>query len=136
MAENVYAEEVGPLRHELIIGMGMVLVVLFSVVFYKLLHSDPTRSEQTVADAIPVYYSRPEDAMPFPATLEPEAFKPTDVREAYQVAKEIPGILAQQPCYCQRKGHRSLLDCYKKDHAATCDICLREAVLAGQMYRS
>jgi Protein of unknown function with PCYCGC motif len=123
--------------HELIIGMGIVLVVLFSGVFYKVLHSNPTRSGQTVADAIPVYYSRPEDAMPFPATLEPEAFRPTDVREAYRVAKEIPGILAQQPCYCycQRKGHRGLLDCFKTDHAASCDICVKEALLASQMHR-
>ncbi len=33
------------------------------------------------------------------------------------------------------KGHRSLLDCFKTDHAASCNICVREALLAGQMHR-
>ena len=89
------------------------------------------------SEGMPVYYDRAEDAMPFPATLEPATFKRADVRKAYQTAKEVPGVLVQQPCYCycQRKGHRSLLDCFKTDHAASCNICVREAVLTDQMHR-
>ena len=56
---------------------------------------------------------------------------------AYDLAAKIPTVLHQQPCYCycQRKGHRSLLDCFKTDHAASCSICIREALLAAQMHR-
>ena len=56
---------------------------------------------------------------------------------AYELAAKIPKVLYQQPCYCycQRKGHRSLLDCFKTDHAATCNICVREAARADQMHR-
>lgn len=121
----------------LIISMGIVLIVLYSAAFYKTLHSKPTRSQPESADVVPAYYSRAEDAMPFPATLDPGIFKRIDVHEAYQVAKEIPDVLAQQPCYCycQRKGHRGLLDCFKTDHGASCDICVKEALLAREMHR-
>jgi hypothetical protein len=75
--------------------------------------------------------------MPFPATLDPAPFKRADVRQAYQVAKEIPGVLAEQPCYCycQRQGHRGLLDCFRTEHASNCTMCIKEALLAGKMHR-
>ena len=126
----------GLLVHWPVIVLGSALVALFSVLAYKAFHSVPAGSEPSVA-GVPVHYSRAEDAMPLPATLEPGSFKQTEVREAYQAAKEISEVLAQQPCYCycQRKGHRSLLDCFKTDHAASCTICVREALLAAQMHR-
>ena len=71
----------------LIISMGIVLIVLYSVVFYKTLHSKPKQSGQASAGTVPVYYMRAQDAMPLPATLEPGAFNRTDVHQAYQVAK-------------------------------------------------
>jgi hypothetical protein len=42
------------------------------------------------------------------------------VARAYQIASQIPGVIAQQPCfcYCDKFGHRSLLDCYASDHGA------------------
>ena len=118
------------------IVLGSALVALFSALAYKAFHSASTSSEPSIA-GVPVHYSRAEDAMPLPATLEPASFKQTEVREANQAAKEIPEVLAQQPCYCycQRKGHRSLLDCFKTNHAASCNICVREALLAAQMQR-
>jgi hypothetical protein len=121
----------------LIVAMGIVMLVLVSVLFYKALHSNPTNADQASRSAVPVYYNRAQDAMPFPITLEPGIFKRPDVYQAYKVAKEIPGILAQQPCYCycQRKGHRGLLDCFKTDHAASCSICIKEALVAGEMRR-
>ncbi len=79
----------------------------------------------------------PKPATQAGAVLEPTNFRQADVREAYQTAKEIPGVLAQQPCYCycQRKGHRGLLDCFKTDHAVSCKICIKESLLARQMHR-
>jgi hypothetical protein len=122
--------------HWPMIVLGTAAIALFSGIGYVAIHTTP-RKPETGAAAVPVYYDRAEDAMPFPSTLEPASFKRSDVREAYQTAKEIPGVLAQQPCYCycQRKGHHGLLDCFKTDHAASCNICVREAVLANQMHR-
>ena len=122
--------------HWPVIFLGTAVIALLSGVGYKVLH-EPTSNPEPAVAGVPVYYNRAEDAMPFPATLEPASFNSADVREAYQTAKEIPEVLAQQPCYCycQRKGHRSLLDCFKTDHAASCNICVKEALLAGQMHR-
>ena len=122
--------------HWPVIFLGTAVIGLLSGVAYKVFHEPPANPEPALA-AVPVYYNRAEDAMPFPATLEPASFKGADVREAYQTAKEMPQVLVQQPCYCycQRKGHRSLLDCFKTDHAASCNICVKEALLAGQMHR-
>lgn len=36
--------------------------------------------------------------MPFPATLEAARFVIGQIRDAYQVAKDAPGVLAQQLC--------------------------------------
>jgi len=53
-----------------------------------------------------------------PQTLDPKLIKGKD-REGYQVAKEIPEILAQLPCFCgcEAVGHESLLDCFVDEHA-------------------
>ena len=52
-----------------------------------------------------------------PKTLDPNLIKGED-REGYQVAKEIPAILAQLPCFCgcEAVGHENLLDCFVDDH--------------------
>lgn len=96
------------------------------------LSSTPSDSNQ-----VPVYFKRVQDAMPFPKTLDPSQFKIQSIREAYSAAKEIPDVLVQQPCYCfcQRQGHRSLLDCFRDLHATSCDICINEARLAGRLHR-
>ena len=126
----------GLLVHWPVTVFGSALIALFSTLVYKASYSAPP-SHEPGSGVVPVYHDRAGDAMPFPARLEPASFKQTEVREAYQTAKEIPEVLAQQPCYCycQRKGHRSLLDCFKTDHAASCSICIREALLAAQMQR-
>lgn len=121
----------------LLICMGIAVILVVSVLFYEAMRSNPQQPQRAGTGTVPVYYTRAENKKPFPATLDPRIFKRTDVREAYQVAKEIPDVLAQQPCYCycQRKGHRGLLDCFRTDHAASCDICIRETLLAGEMHR-
>lgn len=71
---------------------------------------------------VPDYFANPEDAKPFPATLEPKTFTAASVIKAYQLAKDIPGVLAQQPCYCYCDAgfaHKSLLHCHVDDHSAT-----------------
>lgn len=56
---------------------------------------------------------------PFPETLAPGTV-PQLAQAAYQLALEIPHVLACCTCYCgcpMSRGHTSLLDCYTDDHA-------------------
>ncbi len=73
-----------------------------------------------IAPQIPPFYASEAEAKPFPETLSPSLFRDPVVAKAYRIAKRIPGVLAQQPCYCycDRFGHGSLLDCYRDDHGA------------------
>ena len=66
------------------------------------------------------FYASEDEAKPFPKTLTPESFPTPYVSHAYRVAKEIPGVLAQQPCYCECRSykHRGLLSCFTSNHAA------------------
>lgn len=102
-----------------------------------------TTSEQAPAAAtpegserVPAYFTSADAARPFPTLLPAVDFRAyPSVQHAYAVATQIPGVLAQQPCYCNcdRMGHRSLLDCYASEHAAGCGVCLMEALFAGQL---
>jgi hypothetical protein len=58
------------------------------------------------------------------------------VAETYRMAREIAAVLDGLHCYCecdQHSGHYSLLDCFRDDHGAACDICLTEAQIAYRM---
>ena len=121
-----------------LIGLVVVAVLVFVGIFYVALRAKPAKREDATEGSIAIYFGSAEEAVPpLPETLDPEKFQRGDIRDAYQVAREIPEVLAQQPCYCycQRKGHRGLLDCFMTDHAASCNICVKEALLAGQMRR-
>ncbi len=54
-----------------------------------------------------------------PKTLDPHHFR-GKAKQAYQIAKDIPGVLAQMPCFCDCDvfGHENLLDCFIDQHAA------------------
>ncbi len=68
-------------------------------------------------------------------TQDPNLYQ-GDTKQAYMVAREHPELLAQLDCYCgceQHEGHKNLLDCFRTNHGAGCDICVGEAVTAGQM---
>lgn len=58
------------------------------------------------------------------------------VAEVYAMAAQIPHVMDGLFCHClcaQNIGHYSLLDCFRGDHGAGCDICLDEAITAYQM---
>jgi Protein of unknown function with PCYCGC motif len=58
-------------------------------------------------------------------------------RQAYIVARQNPWLLGHLWCYCgcdRSNGHRSLLDCYRDYHGATCAICAKEALEANQLF--
>lgn len=110
---------------------------LWGAVAYQATHAKLRPKPSQTSQGVPVYFKRAEDAMPLPSTIDPAKFKNASVRAAYEVAREIPEALSQQPCYCycQRIGHRGLLDCFRTEHAATCNVCIKEALLADQMHR-
>ena len=116
---------------------GGAILLLLPLMPYAIYRFTSSTSARLDPNQVPVYFRRVEDARPFPQTLDPAQFQIANIREAYSVAKAIPDVLAQQPCYCycQRKGHRSLLDCFANLHATSCDICINEARLAGQLSR-
>lgn len=112
-------------------GVVMFLVATGALLAWLSHGSSGTQKDETV----PPFLDAAQAAGPLPSTLGPTHFTDASVREAYAVASKIPGVLAQQPCYCwcSHIGHRSLLDCYRSEHAATCDICIKEALLASRM---
>ncbi|MBI4544092.1 MAG: hypothetical protein HY703_02725 [Gemmatimonadetes bacterium] len=58
------------------------------------------------------------------------------IAATYGKAREIPQVLDGLHCYCEceeHSGHYSLLDCFKSDHGANCDVCLTSAELAWQL---
>lgn len=82
-------------------------------------------------------YLTAAQAQSLPNTVEPAMFTTESTIAAYAAAKEIPEVLAQEPCYCEcyRMGHQSLLDCFAGTHASDCDTCLKEALFALQEHR-
>ena len=83
----------------------------------------PARSSEAAqtSPAVPPYYKSAEAAQPYPVLLPAGYFQGNPLAErAYRIAAAMPGVLAQQPCYCHcnKFGHHSLLDCYASNHAA------------------
>ena len=69
--------------------------------------------------------------------LSPTIFNDEKTRAAYQVAKEIPEVLEQLPCFCgclTSFGHKNNLFCFKDQHGSGCNICQDIALDAKKMH--
>jgi hypothetical protein len=101
-------------------------------------HQTPQAQASTTATPltrrVPAYFKVAPDLNSLPPTLAPEQFN-GKIRDAYQVAREIPQTLAQLPCfcYCDTVGHKSLHSCYEDEHSTSCTVCLDSALVAGQL---
>ncbi len=85
-------------------------------------HAASVAPQAKATPRVPDHFLNPAEAKPFPITLDPKTFTTPAVVKAYQLAKDIPEVLAQQPCYCYcdaGSGHKSLLHCHVDDHSAT-----------------
>jgi hypothetical protein len=85
-------------------------------------HAAGSAPQAKATPRVPDHFLNPTEAKPFPVTLDPKQFSTPSVVKAYQLAKDIPEVLAQQPCYCYCDagfGHKSLLHCHIDDHSAT-----------------
>jgi hypothetical protein len=80
----------------------------------------PVNPAAQLEERVPPHYATLAAAQPLPKTLAPERFHIPVVARAYTVARKIPEVLAQQPCYCwcDKFGHASLLDCFATEHGA------------------
>lgn len=115
------------------LGAIVLIGVTASFMWITVSNAKPEKEDSR----IPAFRETLERAGMLPATLTPELFGKSVAAKAYQVAKEIPGVLAQQPCYChcdRASGHRGLIDCYRDDHASGCLICIKEALLARKLH--
>lgn len=100
-------------------------------------HGSHGAPQANATPRIPDHFASAEAAKPLPATLDPKQFSSPSIIKAYQLAKEIPDVLAQQPCYCYCDagfGHKSLLDCQVDTHSAECLVCRKEVILTGQLH--
>jgi Protein of unknown function with PCYCGC motif len=87
-------------------------------------------------EALPAFFRSAEAAKPYPKTLPPAQFDNAIVARAYAIARVIPGVLAQEPCFCycsKTIGHRGLLDCWSDTHGSECAVCLQEAVFTDRL---
>ena len=69
--------------------------------------------------------------------LSPTLFSDEKTRAAYQVAKDIPEVLEQLPCFCgcmTSFGHKNNLFCFKDQHGSGCNICQDIALDARKMH--
>jgi len=69
--------------------------------------------------------------------LSPSIFDDPKTRAAYQVAKDIPEVLEQLPCFCgcmAHFGHKNNLFCFKDQHGSGCDLCQDIALDARKLH--
>ena len=88
-----------------------------------------------VPPTVPKHYETEPARGSLEPTLAPEMFKGV-TREAYRAVGEMPELIAQMPCYChcdEGFGHKSLQSCFVDDHAAHCDVCVKEALAAYKL---
>jgi hypothetical protein len=70
-------------------------------------------------------------------TLSPDLFADPKAKEAYQIAKEIPDVLRELPCFCgcmRSHGHKNNLFCFMDEHGSACEICEDIALDAKRMH--
>src|SRR5262249_40644461 len=74
-----------------------------------------------------------------PYTLSPGQFShDPKAQAAYQVAKDIPEVLEELPCFCgcmMNRGHKNNLFCFSDEHGSACDICEDIALDARDMHK-
>ena len=103
------------------ISIALLIIFLLTSTFALANGEHPkTFKQETNPDAFKILKERSIDPKTrMPKTLDPHLFK-GKARQAYQVAREIPSILSQVPCFCECEafGHENLLDCFIDQHGA------------------
>jgi hypothetical protein len=99
--------------------IGGIIFLLFISSFAMANEEHPkTLSQETDPKAFKILKEESIDPKTgLPKTLDPNLFK-RRAKKAYQVARKIPAVLAQMPCFCECEvfGHENLLDCFIDQH--------------------
>jgi hypothetical protein len=96
------------------------ILLVFAIAFF-LIYGEPVKlfpQETNDAKVFKILKDKLKDPKTgLPKTLDPNLISGKD-KEGYQVAKEIPEILVQIPCFCgcEAVGHENLLDCFVDEH--------------------
>ena len=98
------------------------LILLYITSGFVMVQEDhpKTLSQETDPKAFKILKEKSIDPKTgLPKTLGPGLFR-GKAKKAYQIAKEIPEVLAQMPCFCECDvyGHENLLDCFIDSHGA------------------
>jgi hypothetical protein len=96
---------------------GLLFVIAGLAVWMHALIRKTSAPEAPSPPRLPAHFESAEAGRPFPATLPPESFDDPVTVKAYAVARRLPEVLVQQPCYCWCEGHGSLLGCHATRHA-------------------
>ena len=97
-----------------------IFIILFSGLAIANGEHPKTLTQETDPKAFKILREKSIDPKTgLPKTLDPNLFK-GKAKRAYQVAKGIPEVLTQIPCFCECEayGHENLLDCFIDSHAA------------------
>ena len=108
------------------LALTIASIVILAGISWVSLHTLNEASEETI-----VVHPKSADI------LSPALFTEEKTRAAYQVAKDIPDILEQLPCFCgcmMNLGHKNNLFCFKDQHGSICDICQDIALDARKMH--
>src|SRR6185295_8920827 len=107
--------------------LGIVAVAIMVAIGWVSLRGTNDATEESTSPAV----SKSAEV------LSPSLFNDPKARAAYQVAKDIPEVLEQLPCFCgcmNNFGHKNNLFCFKDQHGAACEICEDIALDAKQMH--
>jgi hypothetical protein len=121
--------------------MRYLLVLVATVTLVSCTSDSPTEAQAEKPanePPVPAHYQSDRDAQPLPKTMSAKFFSDPKMARIYEIAERIPAVLAQQPCYCycdRGHGHRSLLDCQRDNHSATCVVCRKEVLLSDRLSR-
>ena len=110
-------------KQNLLLGI-IAITVMAAIAFVSLRGTNEPAGESAVA-------AKSADV------LSPTLFNDEKTRAAYQVAKDIPEVLEQLPCFCgcmTSFGHKNNLFCFKDQHGSGCSICQDIALDARKMH--
>ena len=126
-------------KNGLLIITGLVCIAVGVVLYARQPDRHHGRRDahatNTQQNRVPAHYKSAPARSDLGPTLAPEKFT-GKTREAYMVVREIPQTIAQLPCYCycdDGHGHKSLYSCFEDEHAASCAVCVQEALVAYRM---
>ena len=110
-------------KQNLLLGI-IAVAIIASIAFVSLRGTNEPKDETTIAALAD-------------GVLSPTIFSDAKTQAAYQVAKDIPEVLEQLPCFCgcmSSFGHKNNLFCFKDQHGSGCEICQDIALDARKMH--